>query len=202
MSTWVRFTQRSIQQVIALLHLLRGRRAASSSYRLLDGASVPDHASTAWHDRVVALRQDEAYRSLLRDMHAGRPRVDLRVAAEAVYRTGVTNPSVLEVGCGSGYYSEVLRCLLPYPVHYLGLDYSAAMIDLARKRYPSEEFVVGDATALPFADSTFDIVFNGVSLMHIPRYEAAISESRRVTRRWCIFHTVPVLKHRRTTFLR
>jgi ubiquinone/menaquinone biosynthesis C-methylase UbiE len=76
------------------------------------------------------------------------------------------------------------------------------MIGLALKRYSNYPFVVGDATALPFPDGTFDTVLNGVSLMHILRYESAISESRRVTRRWCIFHTVPVLQRRETTVLR
>jgi ubiquinone/menaquinone biosynthesis C-methylase UbiE len=62
--------------------------------------------------------------------------------------------------------------------------------------------VVGDATALPFADGAFETVLNGVSLMHILRYDLAVAESRRVARRWCIFHTVPITQKRPTTVLR
>ena len=99
---------------------------------------------------------------------------------------------MLEVGCGSGYYSEVFATLLPGGVRYTGIDYSDAMIARARAHYPSTAFEVADATRMPYADAAFDIVFNGVSLMHIVDYQAAIREAARVASHYCIFHTVPV----------
>jgi len=155
-----------------------------------------------WRHQDTALRQDAAYRSLIDQMLVGQPRQDLLVAAEAVRRTRLPDPLILEVGCGSGYYSEILSHLLGRQVRYVGLDLSHSMTRLALDRYPDRPFVIGDATSLPFADSSFDIVLNGVSLMHTLRYEAAISESRRITRAWCIFHTVPVLHRRATAILR
>jgi len=155
-----------------------------------------------WHDDAVAQRQDAMYRALIQQMYLGQPREDLLVAAEAIRCTGLESPSILEVGCGSGYYSEILSHVLRHPVRYVGLDYSQTMIRLARERHADLPFLVADATALPFTDGSFDIILNGVSLMHILRYEAAIAESRRVAHRWCIFHTVPVLQRRDTTFLR
>ena len=92
--------------------------------------------------------------------------------------------------------------LLPGGVDYTGIDYSDAMIARARARYPSAAFEVADATRLPYADGAFDIVFNGVSLMHIIDYQAAIREAARVAARYCIFHTVPVFDDYQTTFLR
>ena len=150
----------------------------------------------------MAAKQDAAYRRLLDAMHAGEPRHDLKIAAEAVRSTGMHNPELLEIGCGSGYYSEVLPHLLGEPLRYSGLDYSDAMIGLARAHYPEIPFVVGDAADLPFEDGSFDIVMNGAALMHIVRYEQAIAESSRVTRGWCIFHTVTVHQERPTTFLK
>jgi ubiquinone/menaquinone biosynthesis C-methylase UbiE len=109
---------------------------------------------------------------------------------------------VIEVGCGSGYYSEVFATLLPGGVRYTGIDYSEAMIARACAHYPSTAFEVADATRLPYADGAFDIVFNGVSLMHIVEYQAAIREAARIAARYCVLHTVPVFRDHRTTFLR
>ncbi|MEN9935460.1 MAG: hypothetical protein RLZZ387_2039 [Chloroflexota bacterium] len=174
--------------------------AISEDYTLVEGAADPARAD-GWLVPDVAERQDQAYRPLLREMYAGRPREDFRAAAEAVRATGLACPSLLEVGCGSGYYRDVLSHLLAGRLRYAGLDYSAAMTRLAARREPLGRWITGDATALPFPDGSFDIVMNGVSLMHIPGYRAAIAESRRVARSWCVFHTVPLLRGRPTATL-
>ncbi len=146
--------------------------------------------------------QDEAFEPVLRQMVAGRPRIDLRAAAGAVRRTGVRRPTLLDVGCGSGYYTRVFSHLIERPVRYTGVDFSRPMIARGRALDPLRRLVVGDGMALPFADDSFDIVFSGTSLMHMPRYERAVREAQRTARRWCIFHTIPVLERRPTTFLR
>ncbi|MBS1914146.1 MAG: class I SAM-dependent methyltransferase [Bacteroidetes bacterium] len=179
-----------------------GARGSSSEYEVITREEAMAVSSDGWHDPSVAARQDAAFRRLLDAMYRGKPRTDLVVYARAVAATGVHDGTLLEVGCGSGYCSEALAHLEHLALRYTGLDYSSAMIELARRHYPSLDFVVGDACALPFADGAFDVVINGVALMHIPDYVRAIVEARRVARRWCIFHTVPVLAERPTTFLR
>src|SRR5215510_8744260 len=174
----------------------------SSDYVLIDLSTAHSGQFSGWCDPRVAMRQDTGYRALVQQMYAGRPRQDLVVAAEAISCTGLKNGIILEVGCGSGYYSEILSYFLQQKVRYVGVDYSQAMIRLAKDHYPDRHFVTGDGTALPFADRMFDIVLNGVSLMHILDYENAIAETRRVARQWCIYHTVPVLQQRNTTILR
>jgi ubiquinone/menaquinone biosynthesis C-methylase UbiE len=52
----------------------------------------------------------------------------------------------LDVACGTGF----LTAHLPGPV--TGLDQSARMLALARRRVPDATFVQGDALRLPFAD--------------------------------------------------
>lgn len=184
------------------LGILPAAQGSSTAYEVIDRGAADDVGLDGWWDQSVAERQDAAYKGLLDEMYAGRLRVDFTVAADAVRATGLASPSLLEVGCGSGYYNEVFAHLLAAPVQYTGLDYSGAMIEVARRRYPAIPFVVGSATDLPFPDGAFDIVMNGVALMHIPDYVKAIAESRRVARRWCIYHTVPVHQNRPTTFLR
>jgi len=88
------------------------------------------------------------------------------------------------------------------PFRYIGMDYSPAMIALARRRDSQRPYLVGDATAVPLRDRSCDILLSGTILMHLLGYQAAIQESRRVARRWCIFHTVTVVTKRPTTILR
>jgi SAM-dependent methyltransferase len=178
---------------------------SSTDYRVLDGveeARKEAASSRGWLATRTVARQERAYRRLIAAMKSGEPRLDFQVAAEAVKATGLTRPRLIEVGCGSGYYFEVFDTLLRGNVQYRGVDYSQSMIAQARARYRSAVFEVADGTRMPYENASFDIVFNGVSLMHIIEFSAAIREAARVASRYCIFHTVPVFDEHRTTFLR
>ncbi|MBI4544330.1 MAG: methyltransferase domain-containing protein [Gemmatimonadetes bacterium] len=165
-------------------------------------AAPPVALQRGWRGREVAERQQEAIAPLLERMRAGQPRQDFLALAEAVRSTGAADPLVVEVGCGSGWNAEVLSRLAGLSFRYLGVDYSAGMVGMGRRCYPSERFAVGDATALPLRDGSCDILLSGTVLMHVLDYAQAIRESRRVSRGWCIFHTVPVVRRRSTTVLR
>lgn len=185
--------------------ILRRQLLTSTDYRVLGGVEEARSAmasSGGWLEARTVERQARAYQGLIAAMKAGEPRLDFTVAAEAVAATGIDNPRLIEIGCGSGYYSDVFATLVGGGVRYTGIDYSDAMITRARARYPSAAFEVADAARLPYADSAFDIVFNGVSLMHIVDYQAAIREAARIAGRYCILHTVPVFDDHQTTFLR
>ena len=199
-----RIIRKMAGSVIKSVPILRRQILSSTDYRVLGGVAEAQTAAASsggWLAARTVARQQRAYESLIAAMKRGEPRLDLRVAAEAVTATAIPHPRLLEVGCGSGYYSEVFATLLPDGVDYTGIDYSDAMIERARARYPSMVFEVADATRLPYPDGAFDIVFNGVSLMHIIDYQAAIREAARVAARCCIFHTVPVFDNFQTTFL-
>jgi SAM-dependent methyltransferase len=192
------------KRVVSATPILRRYILPSTDYRMLNSledARRVTASSNGWLAAQTVKRQERAYQGLIAAMKRGDPRRDLKVAAEAVAATAIANPRLLEVGCGSGYYSEIFATLLPPGVHYTGIDYSDAMIARARTRYPFTAFEVADATRLPYADRAFDVVFNGVSLMHIVDYVAAIREASRVASRYCIFHSLPVFDDYRTTFL-
>ena len=191
--------------MISVLGLIRRARAwlhwggrASADYRLY--ADGPQ-AAEGWKATQIAARQHGAFKPLLDAARNGNARLDFRVAADAIRATQAANPLILEIGCGSGYYSEVLPRLLGESIRYFGLDYSSAMTSLARAEYPDSQFITGDALALPVATESCDIAMSGTSLMHIPEYERAIAEMVRVSRQWCIFHTVPVMSRRGTVML-
>ncbi|MEH2561418.1 class I SAM-dependent methyltransferase [Bradyrhizobium sp. AZCC 2289] len=192
------------KRVVQATPILRRHILTSTDYQVLSGVDEARSAmaSDGWLAARTVARQERAYQGLIAAMKAGEPRLDFTIAAEAVAATGIANPLLIEVGCGSGYYSEVFATLVPGGVRYTGIDYSEAMIARARANYPSAAFEAADATRLPFPDNAFDIVFNGVSLMHIVDYQAAIREAARVAKRYCIFHSVPVFDDHGTIYLR
>ena len=197
------FVRQIGKRVVMATPILRRHILPSADYRVLgsiDEARVAAKSSGGWFAARTVARQERAYSRLIAAMKAGEPRLDFRIAAEAVAATGLSHPRLLEIGCGSGYYSEVLAALLPGDIRYTGIDYSDAMIACAREHYPAIAFEVADATRLPYADQAFDVAFNGVSLMHILDYQAAIREAARVAR-FCIFHSVPVFDNHQTTYL-
>jgi len=79
---------------------------------------------------------------------------------------------VLDVGCGEG---ELARHL-PAGA-WVGLDSSSAMLAAAPR--PA---VIGDATALPFADASFGSVALLYVLYHLPEPADALAEAHRVLR--------------------
>jgi ubiquinone/menaquinone biosynthesis C-methylase UbiE len=209
-STWWEIARRVLPagvRRIARLWLSRGTcptwdgRTSSSGCQILHEEPGPE-LENGWRDWHMAERQLEAFIPLLEQMRAGEAREDFVALAEAVRLTQAESPLIIEVGCGSGWNSEVLRWLLKRPFQYVGLDYSVAMTTLARQEYPKMPVVVGDATRLPFHDRSCDILLSGTVLMHVLGYQQAIRESRRVPKRWCIFHTIPVVVSRPTTYLR
>ena len=117
---------------------------------------------------------------------------DVMVKALRELPENVDGMSLLERGCSSGYYAEVLE-IAGIGVAYSGCDYSPAFVDMAREKYPGMRFDVEDATALRFADDALDIVVSGGCLLHIPQYAQAVAETARVARRYAVFHRTPVV---------
>jgi ubiquinone/menaquinone biosynthesis C-methylase UbiE len=63
-----------------------------------------------------------------------------------------------------------------------GLDFSPAMLKMARAAVPEAEFFEGDAMSLNFGDQTFDVVTIGFGMPHVPDPPTVLKEARRVLR--------------------
>ncbi len=92
---------------------------------------------------------------------------------------------VLEVGPGPG------RLLIPAAARVLpggtveGVDVQQGMVDRLEQRaagITNLKVSLGDATRLPFADATFDVVYLAMVLGEIPDRQVAIAECYRVLR--------------------
>lgn len=82
----------------------------------------------------------------------------------------------LDVACGTGFLTRHLRG------DVVGLDQSAAMLDIAREQAQDATFVQGDALALPFDDGEFDRLFTSYFYCHLeePERTRFLAEARRV----------------------
>jgi demethylmenaquinone methyltransferase/2-methoxy-6-polyprenyl-1,4-benzoquinol methylase len=90
------------------------------------------------------------------------------------------NATVLDLAGGTGDFSKLVREKLPKSRSVV-VDITEEMLRLARAS-GLDEAVCGDATALPFADGSFDCVFIGYGLRNFPNLKTALAEIARVTR--------------------
>jgi SAM-dependent methyltransferase len=77
---------------------------------------------------------------------------------------------ILDVGSGEGYLQDVVA-------DYTGIDIAQSVASRYHK-----PFVLGTATAMPFADNAFDAEWSVWVLEHIPNPEAALREMRRTVK--------------------
>jgi ubiquinone/menaquinone biosynthesis C-methylase UbiE len=89
---------------------------------------------------------------------------------------------VLEVAIGTGRNLP----FFPPEVHLTGVEFSPAMLDLARQRAQTlgrpVDLRLGDAQALDLPDASFDTVVCTLSLCGIPDERRAVAEMKRVLR--------------------
>jgi len=93
------------------------------------------------------------------------------------------NLHVLEIACGTGVVTRRLLERLPASAQLVASDLNQAMIDVAKTRTPADprlEWRVADGTALPFADSEFDVALCQFGLMFYPDKLAGLESTRRV----------------------
>lgn len=91
--------------------------------------------------------------------------------------------TVLDDGCGNGVFLDHLEGR-NFPIdRYVGVDISRGMLGHARRRLgdrPSAAVLRADATRLPFADATFDVVYARGLLHHLNDPGAGAREAARV----------------------
>jgi len=93
--------------------------------------------------------------------------------------------TVLDIGCGAGMDLLLAAKRAGADGHAIGVDMTDAMLDLARKSARAAgmsqvEIRKGDATSLPVADCSVDVVSSNGVLNLVPEKERAFNEIVRV----------------------
>ncbi len=131
---------------------------------------------------TVALFDDWAARGRAEGMEQGHlPRARVALARIPVAR----GDRILDLGCGNGWATRLLRAPAGSTGSAVGLDASAPMIERARSLSagaPALSFAQGAFEALPFEDDAFDHVFSFEALYYSSDLTRALAEIRRVLR--------------------
>ncbi len=87
---------------------------------------------------------------------------------------------ILDVASGAGFGLQMLRRAQSRPI---GLDYDAAALHEIRSLEVNARLVRADATCLPLASATIDLVVSFETLEHVSDARAMVLEIRRVLKR-------------------
>jgi ubiquinone/menaquinone biosynthesis C-methylase UbiE len=117
-----------------------------------------------WYTTLRGRRADIAERALLQWLMERVPKA----------RT------VLEVGSGTGHFTD---CLAESGFEVIGLDRAPAMVQEAKRRFPSLPFLLGDAHRLPFRTGAVDVVVFITTLEFLESAATALREAVRVAHR-------------------
>jgi ubiquinone/menaquinone biosynthesis C-methylase UbiE len=105
-------------------------------------------------------------------------------AADMAQRVASFSPKVvLEIAAGSGVVARALAPKLSQHANYVVTDLNQQMIDYAASRQPPDTRIKwrqADALALPFDNSTFDLVYCQFGAMFFPNRMAGYREAKRV----------------------
>lgn len=107
-----------------------------------------------------------------------------RHAVRTICKTLPENGRALDVGCGTGDMSGLIR-KASLNAQIVGLDLSPNMLAIAEEKYkkdPRMSFVQADASRLPFEDAEFDTAIISFALRNTTDYKKVLSEMIRVVK--------------------
>jgi len=132
---------------------------------------LPPSEVRAMFDRISPV-----YDFMNHAMTAGLDRRWRRLAADTVVGPG---DAVLDACCGTG---DLAIAAERAGGRVTGLDFSEQMLVRARAKSDGVEWVLGDVTALPFDDASFDAVTVGFGIRNVPDLDVGLAELARVLR--------------------
>jgi demethylmenaquinone methyltransferase/2-methoxy-6-polyprenyl-1,4-benzoquinol methylase len=133
---------------------------------------LPAEGVQRMFDRIAPV-----YDAMNRVMTGGLDRRWRRITVEQSVSPG---DRVLDACCGTGDLAIAAR--RHGAAEVVGLDFSAQMLERARRKDHEIEWLQGDVLALPFEDASFDSATVGFGIRNVDDLEAGLRELRRVLR--------------------
>ena len=174
----------------------------SFGHAAIDRTEVTETMTSAWQDSELPARQRALVQQELAQMYRGNVAPAFQVLAHILRHHTRPGAAILEIGCASGYYYEILEYLLQRRIDYTGVDYSPTMIAMAKQYYPKTQFYAADGASLCFSDRQFHTVISSCVLLHVPNYREHIFEAARVAESVVVASRTPVCKRRPTQYLK
>ena len=153
----------------------------------------------------------------VREQYGNAEKLNIRIALHQRYSTNQQpfaewiygqyelkeNQCILEVGCGDGSMWQSADRMLPSGTTLLLTDFSAGMLETARKNVKGEKvsFLQADIQALPFPDDAFDIAIGNMMLYHVPDLHKGLMEVRRVLKKGGLFYAATYGENGITSYL-
>lgn len=100
---------------------------------------------------------------------------------------------VLDVGCGAGAFTGLLKCRRP-ELEVYGVDISRKAIKIAKRDFPNINFSVASAYQLPFSDNFLDGAVMECVLEHLEDPAKALVELKRVLKPEGLFYSITPLE--------
>lgn len=89
------------------------------------------------------------------------------------------NPKILDLGCGTGWFTEKLS----HVGQATGIDLSESAIALARSQFPHITFLTGNLFEIPVPAKCFDVVVSQEVIAHVEDQEAYLDRAVYVLKR-------------------
>lgn len=108
--------------------------------------------------------------------------LDLWMRALDAHLQGLEVTRILDLGCGTGRFSEALAAY--FAAEVVGIDPSAKMLERAREKQRDGrvQYQRGPAEAVPLPSGSVDVIFMSMSFHHFADRASAARECRRVLR--------------------
>lgn len=103
------------------------------------------------------------------------------IVIEVIHHLKLENDaSIIDVGCGDGYFLSRLNQTMPGHIHYYGVDYSVDQINVAKNKHSFHFNTCNLEEGIPFPDKTFNLLYAGEVIEHLYNPDYFLTEAFRV----------------------